>query len=325
MQTFTITSRPARIGWTAAGIWVLSVVVLGMLVGGQWLMHNGRPDTLDWILLPALPTCLAVGWLLNVRYSTGQRARQLTAYEWGISIERFDGRIVNLAWNEIRAIEYNSLDDDVLALQTADARVVVLGHAFSHDDWMEWACLVGDHVPEHAEFRDTQTSFEGTLTTWLDRASLGFVLVGGAATIALLIWDPRNAAAWIVLFGTLAALIFLGNQAIDLEEGNVPIAKVLGFFSSKMLAIVPLAMIVIGLVQPAGFKLPAHKHVVLFYVSNLMFFGGMAGALVVRGGFSPEQYYRSMLEGVNRYHRHAFVVALAICIAGFMLKAWNER
>src|SRR4051794_11400317 len=112
MQTFTITSRLGRIWWTAAGIWALSVVVLGMLVGGQWLMHNGRPDTLDWILLAVLPPCLAVGWLLYVRYTTGQRARQLTAYDWGISIERFDGRIVNLAWNEIRAIEYNSLDTD---------------------------------------------------------------------------------------------------------------------------------------------------------------------------------------------------------------------
>jgi hypothetical protein len=324
MHAFTINSRPSRIWWIAAGIWVLSVALLGVLIGLQGLMHNDRPDALDWILLPTLPTCLAVGWLLYVRFTTGQRARQLSVYDWGISVERFDGRIVNLAWKEIRAIEYNSLDDDVLALQTANARVVVLGHAFSHDDWIEWACIVGDHVPEQVEFRYTQTSFERGLTTWLDRAALGFVLVGGAATISLLIWNPKNAAAWIVFVGTLAVLIFLGNQSIDPEEGNVPIAKVFGFISVKMLAIVPVAMIVIGLIQPQGFKLPAHKHVVLFYVSNLMFFGGMAGALLVRGGFSPEQYYRSKLEGLNRYQRHAFVVALAICIAGFMLKAWNE-
>jgi hypothetical protein len=56
-----------------------------------------------------------------------------------------------------------------------------------------------------------------------------------------------------------------------------------------------------------------------------MFLGGMACALFVKGGFSPEQYYRDELRGLNRYARPAFVAAIMVCVVGFAIKAWNER
>jgi hypothetical protein len=304
----------------------MTAVVVGGLVGVQALLHNDRPDLVDWILLPTLPTCLALGWLLFVRLTNGQRARQLTAYEWGLAIERFGGRIVNLNWSEIRAIDYHSVDEDLLVLQTATERVVIRGEMFARNDWIEWAGIVVEHVPEEVEYRDMQTGFEQGLTTWLDRTSLGFVLVGGIATIGLLVWNPNNAAAWIVLFGTLPVLIFIGNQVDVPDEGSIPVAKVIGFFAVKMLAILPLCgWAVVEVVKPAGMKLAAPKNVALFHISNLMFFGGMACALFVKGGFSPEQYYRDELRGLNRYARQAFVAAIAVCIVGFAIKAWNER
>jgi hypothetical protein len=310
----------------AVGIWGVTVLVVGALVGVQSLLHNDRPDLVDWILLPTLPTCLALGWLLFVRLTNGQRARQLTAYEWGIAIERFGGRIVNLNWSEIRAIDYHSVGEDLLVLETATERVVMRGEMFSRDDWIEWAGIVEEHVPEEVEYRDMQTGFEQRLTMWLDRASLGFMLVGGAATIALFVWNPGNAAAWIALFGTLPVLIFIGNQVEVPDEGSIPVAKVIGFFAVKMLAILPLCgWVVVEFVKPGGIKLPAPKNVALFHISNFMFLGGMACALFVKGGFSPEQYYRDELRGLNRYARPAFVAAIAVCIVGFAIKAWNER
>src|SRR5262249_8427232 len=159
------------------------------------LLDSDRPDMVDWIVLPTVPTCLALGWLVFVRLTNAQRARQLTAYDWGIAIERFSGRITNLAWGEIRAIEFNSVDAELLVLETATERVVIRAETFSRQDWFKWARIVADRAPEEIEFRDMQIGFEQRLTTWLDRASLGFVLVGGAATVALFVWNPRNAAA----------------------------------------------------------------------------------------------------------------------------------
>jgi hypothetical protein len=52
---------------------------------------------------------------------------------------------------------------------------------------------------------------------------------------------------------------------------------------------------------------------------------GMACALLVKGGFSPEQYYCDELRGLNRYARPAFIGAIAVCVVGFAIKAWNER
>jgi hypothetical protein len=326
MESFTITSRPARVWWIAAGIWLVSAIVVGALVGVQALLHDDRPDVVDWILLPTLPTCLALGWLLFVRITSSQRARQLTAYEWGIAIERFDGRITNLAWKEIRAVDYNSVDEDLLVMQTATERVVVRGEAFSRDDWIEWAGVVEESLAEEVEYRDLQTGFEQRLTRWLNRTSLGFVLVGGIATLALFVWNPNNAAAWIVLFGTLPVLIFLGNQVDVPDDGEIPVAKAIGFFALKMLGILPLCgWAVIELARPAGIKLPAPKNVALFHVGNLMFLGGMACALFVKGGFSPDEYYRDDLRGPNRYARPAFIAAIAVCVVGFAIKAWNER
>src|SRR5262245_3716747 len=147
MESFTITSRPARVWWIAAGIWVLTLFVVGALVSVQALLDNDRPDMVDWILISTLPTCMALGSLLFVRLTNGQRARQLTAYEWGIAIERFGGRITNLGWNEIRAIDYHSVEEDLLVLETAtDDRIVIRGETFSRDDWLEWARIVEERV-----------------------------------------------------------------------------------------------------------------------------------------------------------------------------------
>jgi hypothetical protein len=264
--------------------------------------------------------------LLFVRLTNGQRARQLTAYDWGITIERFGGRINNVAWSEIRAIDYHSVDEDLLVLETATERVVIRGEAFSRDDWIEWAGNVEEHVPEEVERRDMQTGFEQRLTTWLDRTSLGLLLLGGAATVGLFVWNPRNAAAWIALFGTLPVLVFLGNQVDVPDEGNIPVSKAIGFFALKMLAILPLCgWVVVEFVKPAGMRLPAPKSVALFHISNVMFLVGMACALLVKGGWSPEQYYRNELRGLNRYARPAFIGAIAVCVVGFAIKAWNER
>src|SRR5262249_36574945 len=100
----------------------------------------------------------------------------------------------------------------------------------------------------------------------------------------------------------------------------------IGLFATKMLGFIPLcAWVFLELIRPAGMKLPAPKNAALFHISNLMVLGGMACALFVKGGFSPEQYYREDLCGVNRYARPAFIAALAICIVGFAIKVWNER
>jgi hypothetical protein len=325
MQSFTITARSGRIWWIAAAFWGLAVVLGGIRIGVLAFVNCAWPDVLDWILLASIPALLSLCWLFYVRFTIGQRARRLTAYDWGVSIERFGSRITNLRWAEIGAIDYHSLDNTVLRFKTATEEVSVLGDGFSDDDWAEWLRVVEDNLPEHVDFSDIQFGFEQRLTTWLDRASIGFAVVGIVATAGLLLWNPMNAAALVVFAGTIPVLIYLGNQAIVDDEGPIPIARVIGFFATKLLAIVPVAMIVAGLIQPQGLKLPVPKNWVLFYVSNLMFFSGMASALIVRGGFSPERYYREALRGVNRYHRLAFAAALAVCVIGFMLKAWNEK
>jgi hypothetical protein len=77
--------------------------------------------------------------------------------------------------------------------------------------------------------------------------------------------------------------------------------------------------------RPAGMKLPVPKNAALAHSSSLMFLGGMACALLVKGSFSADQYYRGELRGVNRYARPAFIAAITICVVGFAIKAWNER
>jgi hypothetical protein len=323
MRVVSITSRARRVWLIATGVWVSTAAVFALLVTGQWLLYNKRPDVSDWVMLAVLPACFALGWLLYLRITSSQRARQLVADQRGVEIERLNGHIVSIPWQDIRAIEYNSLEQETLAFRTADSLVVVLAHAFSPDEWLEWVDMVLAHVEDQVEFHDKQRDFDRALTTWLNRASIGVVLAGGGATVLLAAWNPANATAWIVLVGTLALLACLGSWVISREQDPIPIAKVIGFFSIKMLAIVPVAVLVALLVRPMGFNPSAAKHAMLFYVSNGLFFGGMAAALIMGGGFSPMQYFRRQLRGWNRFHRHAIVVALALCAIGFVLKTWN--
>jgi hypothetical protein len=324
MQNVTITSRAGHAWKTAAGIWVLTAGMFALFLAGSCAMERKLPDAFDWIVLAIVPPCLSLFWLGYVYFTSSQRARQLTADESGVTIERPNGRIVFVRWNEIRALEFSALEDEILALQTVGRREVVLGHVFERDDWSRWVNAIVDRVDEQVRYGNVERSFERSVSTWLDRGSVGLLLLGGGAAVALILWKPENAAGWIVLVGTLAVLVYLGSQADNYHQGDVPLASVIGFFAAKAFAIVPLALIVLGVARPAGFNPPAHKHAWLFYVSNGMFFGAMAAALIARGGFSPEQYFADDLQGLNRYHRRVVALAIAICVAGFALKAWNE-
>ena len=182
-----------------------------------------------------------------------------------------------------------------------------------------------DDLEEALDADDREYEFQQAVLKWLERASIAFLVLGGASSIALACWNPANVAAWIVLIGTLAVLIYLGEQAAARDYQGTSVAKRIGFFAVKLLAIVPITLMILGLVQPAGFNLPAHKHEAIFWISNAMFFGGMAAALLIKGGISPTEYFEETPTGWNPHHRTLFGIALIVCFAGFVFKYLNER
>src|SRR5262245_56018120 len=122
MEPIAITSRGGRIWKTAGLVWLLSTAVFALFALGDALVDRALPKSWEWVVVGTVPVGLALAWLAYVWLTSGSSARRLAADGTGVTIERPDGRLVVLRWDEIRGVEFNSVDEEILVLRTSDAR-----------------------------------------------------------------------------------------------------------------------------------------------------------------------------------------------------------
>src|SRR5262245_3361891 len=122
METVTITSRAGRVWKFACAIWMGTTIALAILFFARAAMLGHRPELWEWWFFGAAPPVLAIAWLLYVWLSSANSARRLTADATGVTIERPDGKLVVLRWEEICRLGLSSDDDDVFVLRTHDQR-----------------------------------------------------------------------------------------------------------------------------------------------------------------------------------------------------------
>lgn len=326
MESLTVQARCGQAWRTAGLIAAIGVLGCGFLILPEVLIWRRAPDTLDLIMVPVLAGAVAGLWLVYAGYTGRHGARELGVTADALTFIRPTGERVCIPWAAMRRVAYNSADDSELDFETDSEHIRLVAHGLEPRQWRLCHEAILAAASQRATLVDTNVAFAKRLTVWLNRTALVFAAAGGLGVTALAVWNVRNAAWLVLLVGVLAVLVYLGSVTPHDGESGLPFAKSAGFYAAKLLAHVPLGVLLFGLLgPPPGFRAPNAAYRGLYYASNLLFFGGMAMALVVHGGWSARQYYQRRLRGINRYHRPAFLGALALAVLGFALKCWNER
>lgn len=325
MERLTVHARCGQVWLTAGLIAAIGILGCALLMLPGAILSRRAPDTLDLIMVPVLAGVVAGLWLVYAACTRRHGARELRITDETLTVIRPGGERIVLPWTILRRVRYSSADNGELGFETESEHVRLVAHGFDPRQWSICHAAILGAASQRAVLVDTNVAFGERITVWLNRTALGFVAVGGLGVTALAVWNVRNAAWLVLLVGALAVLVYLGSVTPHDGESGIPFAKSAGFYAAKLLAHIPLGVLLFGLLgPPLGFKVPNAACGWLYYVSNLLFFGGMAMALIVHGGWSARQYYQRRLCGVNRYHRRASLGALVLAVIGFALKCWNE-
>ncbi len=319
----TIESSPRHALRTAAAIGLGVFLCVGIYMLAMSVGFGRTPVARDWALVGGMAVAGVLLWLAYGRLTRDHHARVIHLDDDTLRIERPDGRAVTLDWRQLQAIDYYSEDDSVLTLTAGQDAVTVYSYGFAGSDWSRFHRSVFACRRMHTELRDRSKDIAAKTNTWLDRGALACIVVGVVATITLAAWDVSNAAWGLSFIGTLPVLIVIGSRAEYDHEPRLPFAKTAGFFAAKLLAVLPIGLIVYVFVSRDE-NLPNARWPWLYLPSNVLFFGGMAGALLVHGGWSPTQHYKGRPRGVNRYAKAMFYGSLVACAVGFALKYLNE-
>lgn len=311
-----------KVGWQ---VFLLTFLCGIVYFGLESLFFWKLPDAGGWCFLIILPFCMSGLWFLYVLISWKNCLQELTVTPSGVELMWSTGKISSFCWKDVERVDYNLVDDSELCFYVDDKKIKILSFGLPQQKWEFCYELMLGYADEYAEFHDTNEDFENELTKWLNRASWGILGIGGGGVVGLGIWNINNAAAYILFFGMLPVFVYIGSVTPVEKDKKIPFAKLAGFYALKLLALLPIAILVYCIVivysEAKPVKCVYHW---LYLVSNFIFFGGMAMAFLAYGGYSPTQHIREQPKGVNCYHFKAFVVSLVVCGIGLLLKAWNE-
>lgn len=325
IESRTIVSRVHRVWAIAVALYFGGLLVLAAYVGIPWLFGVHDRDMADLIAVLLIPIAGSLLWLGIVWFNRRGCVRELRYDAHGVRLNRPYGITDSFAWNDVREVRYHSNDDGEFFIVVGDKPIQACSHGFKADDWRAFYRTVLFKLGSDVDYRDLSVEFDIKQAKRLGRISLSAILIGVVSTLALFAWDTENGAGWIVLFGTILLVVGLGSATPDTGTNRLPIAITLGFFFRKLIAAIPIGLIVLIVNPPAEFKQPDFQVAWVYYASNACFFGGMAVALICYGGFSPMAHIRGPKQGFLRYHKAVVALALAISVVGFIFKCSNEN
>ena len=325
IESRTIISRIHRVWAIAVALYFGGLLVLVAYVGTPWLLGVRERGMADLVAILLIPIAGSLLWLGIVWFNRRGCVRELKYDAYGVRLIRPYGITDSFAWNDVREVRYHSNDDGEIIIVVGDKSIQACSHGFKADDWRAFYRTVFFKLGSDVDYRDLCVDFDIKQSKWLGRVLVCVLLVGMASALALFVWDIENAAGWIALFGTILLLAGLGNATPDTGAYRLPVGITIGFFSRKLIAAIPIGLIVMVFNPPAGIRRPDFQVAWVYFASNVCFFGGMAVALICYGGFSPRAHIRGPKLGFLRYHKFVVALALAISVVGFIFKCSNEN
>lgn len=255
-------------------------------------------------------------------------AKSIQVVQDGITIYRFDNQEINISWNELTRVGYDPLDEK-WELHLTKKKYSICSEGFIADEWIELNEYIFDHLPEFVDYENLGITFGIHLCHWISKATFPTIIIGIIATI------------WTIYLGYVAESILVGGAALTIlliyialyynfgygfyETPTLNFLGWLGFYGLKLLALLPLSLIYFCILNPhPKFVKPPVKNEFLYPISNIMFFGGMALAIIFIWGLSYQQDKLDKYRGINKYRKHIRIFSLVVCSIGFLLKIWNE-
>lgn len=321
--SLTIDGSYAQVWRTTAKLAVLCLIVSGVILA-LGLARGAGPDLADGVFLAILTVFVPLILPLYVWMQRELTARHLEVNATGLRLTRFSGQRLELEWSQIVGLRASFTDDYELVLLSADGDLAINSYVFRERDWQQVRRFIYDHLPEDTPVISTTDDLHELLRRWLDRGSVVLLVIVLAAVVGLLLWNPHNAAWCVVLTLSPPVFIFMGVSTPH-QPGKqpVPIAKVIGFYAIKALVVIPLGVLWYLYFADKPETL-TYRHEWLLHLSNLLFFGAMAIAILCIGGASAWQYYQQRLRGPNRHWKKVLAITIPLMIIGLSLKCWNE-
>jgi hypothetical protein len=311
-------------------ITLLGLFVILLRELGWWLAGLPRKySATDALVLAAIFLCAYILRYASARSARKDSAHKVTLTESGIQIERRNGQSRAFDWQDVEKIgcdEHNTL----WMFQVKGQRIKLSSEGLDlGSGWDNLSTEICLRIPEIVEFEDLSESFNVGLCRWLDRLAPPTLIFGLLIT------------AWSIARGQKVAAVLVGGVALtlliiyaelyhrfgfrEIESRWLNFLARFRFYGIKAIAIIPLTLIYCCIYWPfKESQRPAVKEEGLYSISNIMFFGGMACALIIGQGLSFSQYKQWAFKGLNKYRKAIVIFSLIICAAGFILKCWNE-
>jgi hypothetical protein len=286
-------------------------------------------DVVNVLVMIAVITCIFIFRYASARSADIDSAHKVILTESGIQIERRNGQTCAFDWKDVEKIgcdEYNTL----WIFQVKGQRIKLSSEGL--DLGAGWELLTTEiclRIPEIVEFEDLSEEFNVGLCRWLDRLAPPTLIIGSLIT-AWSIARGQKAAA-VLVGGTVLTLLIIYAELYhrfgfwEIESHWLNFLARFRFFGIKAIATIPLILIYCCIYWPfSKSQRPVVKDEQWYLISNIMFFGGMAGAIIFAQGLSFSQYKQWTFKGLNKYRKAMAIFSLLICASGFALKYWNE-
>ena len=257
---------------------IVFIALAGLKELAFYLMgYNALVSKADVIFILVLAVLASALRLLFPWFSRRSLVASLEIDAEKAVIHRFGGKSEHFKWDNLTGVGYACLDE-IWQFHIGKKLISICSEGFDREGWKNINGAIWEHLPETMEIEDMSATSAIKLCRVVERLTVPSAIVGLLVTVSAI--ATRHSIVGLIVGGVTLTLMIVyialyyqfGFRSYETPALNI--LGWLGFYGIKLLALIPLCVIYYCVLNPdASFDKPQVRNNILFYISNISFFG----------------------------------------------------